>query len=88
MLREHRPAFLSVNRMLSMDSVKLRSTRDNENGLSFIESHYMDLQAYDFTVLARRHGCNLQMGGSDQWGQHSSTASTLAAAWACTSSMR
>jgi tyrosyl-tRNA synthetase len=58
----------SVNRMLSMDSVKLRLDRDNENGLSFIEFNYMILQAYDFTVLARRQGCNLQMGGSDQWG--------------------
>jgi tyrosyl-tRNA synthetase len=58
----------SVNRMLAMDSVKLRLDRDNENGLSFIEFNYMILQAYDFTVLARRHGCNLQMGGSDQWG--------------------
>jgi tyrosyl-tRNA synthetase len=58
----------SVNRMLTMDSVKLRLDRDNENGLSFIEFNYMILQAYDFTVLARRHGCNLQMGGSDQWG--------------------
>jgi tyrosyl-tRNA synthetase len=58
----------SVNRMLSMDSVKLRLDRDNESGLSFIEFNYMILQAYDFTVLARRYGCNLQMGGSDQWG--------------------
>ncbi len=58
----------SVNRMLAMDSVKLRLDRDNENGLSFIEFNYMILQAYDFTVLARRYGCNLQMGGSDQWG--------------------
>jgi tyrosyl-tRNA synthetase len=58
----------SVNRMLAMDSVKLRLDRDNENGLSFIEFNYMILQAYDFTVLAQRHGCNLQMGGSDQWG--------------------
>jgi tyrosyl-tRNA synthetase len=58
----------SVNRMLTMDSVKLRLDRDNENGLSFIEFNYMILQAYDFTVLAKRHGCNLQMGGSDQWG--------------------
>jgi tyrosyl-tRNA synthetase len=58
----------SVNRMMSMDSVKLRLDRDNENGLSFIEFNYMILQAYDFTVLARRYGCNLQMGGSDQWG--------------------
>jgi tyrosyl-tRNA synthetase len=58
----------SVNRMLSMDSVKLRLDRGNEHGLSFIEFNYMILQAYDFTVLARRFGCNLQMGGSDQWG--------------------
>jgi tyrosyl-tRNA synthetase len=58
----------SVNRMLSMDSVKLRLDRDNDSGLSFIEFNYMILQAYDFTVLARRYGCNLQMGGSDQWG--------------------
>jgi tyrosyl-tRNA synthetase len=58
----------SVNRMLSMDSVRLRLDRDNEQGLSFIEFNYMILQAYDFTVLARRLGCNLQMGGSDQWG--------------------
>ena len=58
----------SVNRMLAMDSVKLRLDRDNENGLSFIEFNYMILQAYDFTVLAKEHGCNLQMGGSDQWG--------------------
>jgi tyrosyl-tRNA synthetase len=56
----------SVNRMLTMDSVKLRLDRDQE--LSFIEFNYMILQAYDFTELARRYGCNLQMGGSDQWG--------------------
>jgi tyrosyl-tRNA synthetase len=56
----------SVNRMLSMDSVRMRLERDQE--MSFIEFNYMILQAYDFTVLARRLGCNLQMGGSDQWG--------------------
>jgi tyrosyl-tRNA synthetase len=56
----------SVNRMLTMDSVKLRLERDQE--LSFIEFNYMILQAYDFTELARRYACNLQMGGSDQWG--------------------
>ena len=56
----------SVNRMLTMDSVKLRLERDQE--LSFIEFNYMILQAYDFVELARRYGCNLQMGGSDQWG--------------------
>lgn len=56
----------SVNRMLSMDSVKLRLDRDQE--LSFIEFNYMVLQAYDFVELNRRFGCRLQMGGSDQWG--------------------
>ncbi len=56
----------SVNRMLAMDSVKLRLEREHE--LSFIEFNYMVLQSYDFVELARRYGCNLQMGGSDQWG--------------------
>ena len=56
----------SVNRMLAMDSAKLRLDREQE--LSFIEFNYMLLQAYDFVELARRTGCNLQMGGSDQWG--------------------
>ena len=56
----------SVNRMLSMDSVKLRLERDQE--LSFLEFNYMCLQAYDFFELFERHGCVLQMGGSDQWG--------------------
>jgi len=56
----------SVNRMLTMDSAKLRLDREQE--LSFIEFNYMLLQAYDFVELARHYGCNLQMGGSDQWG--------------------
>jgi tyrosyl-tRNA synthetase len=56
----------SVNRMLTMDSAKLRLERDQE--LSFIEFNYMLLQAYDFVEQAKRYGCNLQMGGSDQWG--------------------
>ncbi len=56
----------SVNRMLSMDSVKLRL--DREQPLSFLEFNYMVLQAYDFVELSRRHACVLQMGGSDQWG--------------------
>ncbi|HYB08045.1 MAG TPA: tyrosine--tRNA ligase [Alphaproteobacteria bacterium] len=56
----------SVNRMLGMDSVKLRLERDQP--LSFLEFNYMVLQAYDFLELARRYGCALQMGGSDQWG--------------------
>ena len=56
----------SVNRMLAMDSVKLRLGREHE--LSFLEFNYMCLQAYDFVELNRRYGCTLQMGGSDQWG--------------------
>jgi tyrosyl-tRNA synthetase len=56
----------SVNRMLGFESVKLRLER--EQTLSFLEFNYMILQAYDFLELARRHGCTLQMGGSDQWG--------------------
>jgi len=56
----------SVNRMLAMESVKLRLGREHE--LSFLEFNYMCLQAYDFVELNRRYGCALQMGGSDQWG--------------------
>jgi tyrosyl-tRNA synthetase len=56
----------SVNRMLSFESVKSRL--DREQSLSFLEFNYMILQAYDFLELNRRHGCVLQMGGSDQWG--------------------
>jgi len=58
--------FFSVNRMLASDSVKRRL--DREQPLSFLEFNYMVLQAYDFLELARRRGCVLQMGGSDQWG--------------------
>jgi tyrosyl-tRNA synthetase len=56
----------SVNRMLTMDSVRLRLEREQE--MSFIEFNYMVAQAYDYVELAKRFGCNLQMGGSDQWG--------------------
>ena len=56
----------SVNRMLTQDSVRLRLERDQP--LSFLEFNYLVLQAYDFVELARRFGCQLQMGGSDQWG--------------------
>jgi tyrosyl-tRNA synthetase len=56
----------SVNRMLTFESVRLRL--DRQQPLSFLEFNYMVLQAYDFLELARRHGCVLQMGGSDQWG--------------------
>jgi tyrosyl-tRNA synthetase len=65
MLREVGRHF-SVNRMLTMDSVRLRLEREQE--MSFIEFNYMVCQSYDYVQLARRHGCNLQMGGSDQWG--------------------
>jgi tyrosyl-tRNA synthetase len=57
---------MSINRMLTMDSVKLRLER--EQPMSFIEFNYMILQAYDFVELKRRYNCDLQMGGSDQWG--------------------
>ena len=56
----------SVNRMMSMDSVRMRLERDQE--LSFLEFNYMILQSYDFVELNRRYGCIMQMGGSDQWG--------------------
>jgi len=56
----------SVNRMLTMESVRLRL--DREQPLSFLEFNYMLLQSYDFLELRRRHGVALQMGGSDQWG--------------------
>ncbi|MBY4891588.1 tyrosine--tRNA ligase [Rhodobacteraceae bacterium N5(2021)] len=56
----------TINRLLAFDSVKSRL--DREQALSFIEFNYMLLQAYDYLELYRRHGCVLQMGGSDQWG--------------------
>jgi len=59
-------SLFSVNRMLSMDSVKLRL--DREQHLSFLEFNYMLLQAYDFYHLNKSYNCVLQIGGSDQWG--------------------
>jgi tyrosyl-tRNA synthetase len=56
----------SVNRMLTMDSVRTRLERDQP--LSFLEFNYMVLQSYDFVELAKRYGVAMQMGGSDQWG--------------------
>jgi tyrosyl-tRNA synthetase len=56
----------TINRMVAMDSVKLRL--DREQPLTFLEFNYMILQSYDFVELFRRYGCRLQMGGSDQWG--------------------
>ena len=65
LLRDVGPHF-TINRMLTFDSVKLRL--DREQPLTFLEFNYMILQAYDFRELALHHGCRLQMGGSDQWG--------------------
>jgi tyrosyl-tRNA synthetase len=56
----------TINRMLTMDSVKLRLER--EQPLTFLEFNYMIMQGYDFVELFKRFGCSLQMGGSDQWG--------------------
>ena len=56
----------TINRMLTFDSVKLRL--DREQPLTFLEFNYMILQAYDFLELSRQHSCQLQLGGSDQWG--------------------
>lgn len=56
----------TINKMLTMDSVKLRLER--EQPLTFLEFNYMILQAYDFVELKKRYGCVLQTGGSDQWG--------------------
>jgi len=64
-LREFGPHF-TINRMLTFESVKLRL--DREQPLTFLEFNYMLMQAVDFLELNRRHGCALQMGGSDQWG--------------------
>ena len=55
----------SINRMLTLDSVKQRL--DREQSLSFLEFNYMILQAYDFVELNRRLGCRFQFGGSEQW---------------------
>jgi tyrosyl-tRNA synthetase len=54
----------SVNRMLAAESYRMRL----ESGLNFIEFNYMLLQSYDFYYLFQHHGCELQMGGNDQWG--------------------
>ncbi len=54
----------SVNRMLTAESYRMRM----ETGLNFIEFNYMLLQSYDFYYLSKHHGCAIQMGGNDQWG--------------------
>ncbi len=64
-LRDYGKHF-TINRMMTFDSVKLRL--DREQPLTFLEFNYMILQAYDFVELSKQHGCTLQMGGSDQWG--------------------
>jgi len=56
----------SINRMLTMDSVKLRI--DRHQHMSFLEFNYMIFQGYDFVELNRSFNCRLQIGGSDQWG--------------------
>ena len=65
LLREVGPHF-SINKMLGFESVKSRL--DREQNLSFLEFNYMILQAYDFVELSKRMNCQVQMGGSDQWG--------------------
>ncbi len=57
----------SVNQMVAKESVRARM-EDREVGISYTEFSYMLLQAFDFMVLARDHNCELQIGGSDQWG--------------------
>ncbi|WP_426414608.1 tyrosine--tRNA ligase [Aestuariirhabdus sp. LZHN29] len=59
--------YFSVNSMIKKESVRQRIDRD-ESGISYTEFTYMLLQSYDFAELNRRHGCTLQIGGSDQWG--------------------
>ena len=59
-------ACYSVNRMLTMDSVKSRLER--EQPMSFLEFNYMLLQGYDFCVLLQKYGCRAQIAGADQWG--------------------
>jgi tyrosyl-tRNA synthetase len=58
--------FISINKMLTMDSVKTRLER--QQPLTFLEFNYMLMQGYDFCYLNKHYNCILQMGGSDQWG--------------------
>jgi tyrosyl-tRNA synthetase len=59
--------YFSVNQMIKKESVKQRIDRDDA-GISYTEFSYMLLQSYDFAELNKRHGCTIQIGGSDQWG--------------------
>jgi tyrosyl-tRNA synthetase len=58
--------YFTVNNLLAKEAIKRRL--DSEEGISFTEFSYPLLQAYDYLILHDRHGCTLQMGGSDQWG--------------------
>src|SRR5437016_12996886 len=58
--------YFTVNNLLAKEAIKRRL--ETEEGISFTEFSYPLLQAYDYLILHDRHGCNLQMGGSDQWG--------------------
>ncbi|MCL2649667.1 MAG: tyrosine--tRNA ligase [Candidatus Azobacteroides sp.] len=60
--------YITVNYMMSKDSVKKRLSSESNVGMSFTEFSYQLLQAYDFLFLYKEYGCKLQMGGSDQWG--------------------
>ena len=59
---------LTVNYMMSKDSVKKRLGKEAKEGMSFTEFTYQLIQGYDFLHLYQHHNCKLQMGGSDQWG--------------------
>ncbi|MDR3218403.1 MAG: tyrosine--tRNA ligase [Dysgonamonadaceae bacterium] len=60
--------YITVNYMMSKDSVKKRLSSESSEGMSFTEFSYQLLQGYDFLFLYENYGCRLQMGGSDQWG--------------------
>ncbi|MDR2691673.1 MAG: tyrosine--tRNA ligase [Dysgonamonadaceae bacterium] len=60
--------YLTVNYMMSKDSVKKRLSAESSEGMSFTEFSYQLLQGFDFLHLYENYGCRLQMGGSDQWG--------------------
>ncbi|WP_430429225.1 tyrosine--tRNA ligase [Maribacter litoralis] len=59
---------ITVNYMMSKDSVKKRLSAESKEGMSFTEFTYQLVQGYDFLHLYKEHNCSLQMGGSDQWG--------------------
>ena len=59
---------ITVNYMMSKDSVKNRISSESGNGMSFTEFTYQMVQGFDFLFLNRNHNCSIQMGGSDQWG--------------------